>query len=340
MAKAGFWLRGANGKLAGASIGKGSDGSTIMREIVTPKNPKTDKQMYQRAVMASVMLAYSAGKEIFDHSFQGFSKGEQCQRRFISINARLLRSAASVDFREPDEEAAMDARLVGPKSVSFVPWRFQISEGTYHQALFNLTPEDRENETNPYYSLPAPTSGQTIAQYAAANNILPGDIYTFCIMAVDGQQILTQVESELIPSGLNQQFMAMFGFVRLIVKSDLSSTAAVANIGDIFDVEKTPNVPITVASLPINTQFNVETFEIAPYKSYLGKQKAGAIGLIRSRFDQDLRSNSYMVICDFDENYVLGQGFGLSTGFVLEAWRQGDILGQSQLILEGGNENF
>lgn len=339
MAKAGFWLRGANGKLAGASIGKGANGATIMREIVTPRNPKTDKQLYQRAVMSSVMLAYSAGKEIFDHAFEGFPKGAECQRRFISLNSRLLRSAASVNFTDPDDPQASIARLVGPKSVSFVPWNFRISEGSYPQALFKLTEEDQIQQLNPFYSLPAVTTGQTVADYAQANNLIPGDIYTIVIMANDAMQLLCQVEDELT-SNYSCQFAASFGFVRLIVKNGLTATDELTTIGQLFEVEKTPNIPISIATLPMNTQFNVELFEIAPYRALMGKQKSGAIGVIRSRFDQDLRSTSNMVICDFDENYLATKGFGLSTAYVLQAWRQGDILGQSQLILEGGDENF
>ena len=40
-----------------------------------PKNPRTNKQLYQRAIMATVMRAYSAGRAIFDHSFEGVKFG-------------------------------------------------------------------------------------------------------------------------------------------------------------------------------------------------------------------------------------------------------------------------
>lgn len=51
MAKTGFWLHGATGKLAGATMSKGANGETIMREVVTPKNPKTEGQSIQRIIM-------------------------------------------------------------------------------------------------------------------------------------------------------------------------------------------------------------------------------------------------------------------------------------------------
>lgn len=58
MAKTGFWLKGANGKLAGATIYK-QNGETVMREVVTTSNPKTTPQLIQRIIMHTVMVAYS-----------------------------------------------------------------------------------------------------------------------------------------------------------------------------------------------------------------------------------------------------------------------------------------
>lgn len=48
MAKAGFWLRGAQGKYAGAVLQNAAGGGTIMRENVTPSNPQTTSQVSQR----------------------------------------------------------------------------------------------------------------------------------------------------------------------------------------------------------------------------------------------------------------------------------------------------
>jgi hypothetical protein len=58
-----------------------------------PANPQTNAQLYQRAIMATVMQAYSFGKKIFDHSFEGKKKGSECQNAFLSLNSLKLRSA-------------------------------------------------------------------------------------------------------------------------------------------------------------------------------------------------------------------------------------------------------
>lgn len=91
MAKTGFWLRGAQGKLAGAAIQRGSNGETIIREIVTPANPNTVKQRIQRVIVSTVGHAYSVMKEICDHSFEGKKKGMECMKEFMSFNTNSLR---------------------------------------------------------------------------------------------------------------------------------------------------------------------------------------------------------------------------------------------------------
>ena len=98
MAKAGFWLKGARGKLAGASLQKGADGETVMREIVTPKNPKTTAQLIQRTLMATVQKAYGQMKEITDHSFEGIAAGQATMARFLKVNANALRARACGGF--------------------------------------------------------------------------------------------------------------------------------------------------------------------------------------------------------------------------------------------------
>ena len=55
---------------------KDANGDTVMREVVTPKNPKTTKQMIQRILMNTIMQAYSAMKEICDHSFENVNVHE------------------------------------------------------------------------------------------------------------------------------------------------------------------------------------------------------------------------------------------------------------------------
>lgn len=89
MAKTGFWLRGARGKFAGASLQKGADGSTIMREIVTPTNPQTISQVIQRMKAAPAQKFYNALSELLSNAFQGVKYGNDSRLRFLSLAMKM-----------------------------------------------------------------------------------------------------------------------------------------------------------------------------------------------------------------------------------------------------------
>lgn len=84
MAKVGFWLKGASGKLAGASMGRGKDGSTVIREIKTPSNPKTAAQALQRMKLGPAQKFYKAFAELLSNAFQGKAYGDESRSYFLS----------------------------------------------------------------------------------------------------------------------------------------------------------------------------------------------------------------------------------------------------------------
>ena len=128
MAKTGFWLRGAKGKLAGATIYQ-SNGKTQMREITAPKNPQTDAQLIQRAIMATVMKAYGAMKEITDHSFEGTTAGSATMARFQSLNAKAVRARIEEDINNGYDLGSIYAfSKIG--DAQFVPNAYVISAGS------------------------------------------------------------------------------------------------------------------------------------------------------------------------------------------------------------------
>lgn len=340
MAKAGFWLRGARGKLAGASAQKGQNG-TILREIVTPRNPKTDKQTYQRAIMATVMKAYSAGKEIFDHAFQGVEKGQKSQQYFISKNAPLLRSniaqeinAIAAGTLKPT--AAIHA-AVAPKALYAVPGAYMISEGTYEQSLFELSddgifiPESKNAATRD------PDDGrfkQTVQAFAQKNGLVPGDIYTIVVFAKGSNIVFNGVDEagQLSDDNHTKQFNCIFGWVRLQVKADvLTNTTVVESDSEEGSLEAIPEYifEYTGSSHPeIFDEYN-PTESIIPAFNGLGQ----SFGVIRSRLDSDLRSTSYMYIRNYGDGI-----YGITSPYILPTWKKGtDALGTSELILESDN---
>lgn len=129
MAKTGFWLRGARGKFAGAVLAKGADGQTIQRELVKPKNPRTNGQMAQRMIFATVASAYSMMKAICDHSFEGVQYGAKTQQAFFKEALTLMRTRAAADdgnFLIPGVSALMAnpyvisrGSLTSPKNINY-----------------------------------------------------------------------------------------------------------------------------------------------------------------------------------------------------------------------------
>lgn len=137
MAKVGFWLQGSTGKLAGSALQKGANGSTIIREIVKPKNPKTSKQSAQRVFMNTVIQAYAALKMITSHSFQGIESGSKSMSRFMSVNLNYLRQRAAEVGNNLD--SLVNFAPIGDKGIR--PARFIVSEGTLPTVPISITPD-------------------------------------------------------------------------------------------------------------------------------------------------------------------------------------------------------
>ena len=178
MAKTGFWLRGAQGKLAGATVYKsGSD--TVMREIVTPANPRTDKQLLQRIIMNTVMAAYSFMKDIADHSFEGVKAGRDTMAYFMKQNIQFARDKIRVmqeggtDFISIFNFTPLGSRLLMPN-------QYQVSMGSLPQVTTAYSEESGD------FHVPALNMvGMTYAQIINKLGLMRGDQLTF--IGISGQ---------------------------------------------------------------------------------------------------------------------------------------------------------
>lgn len=290
-----------------------------------PKNPRTNAQLYQRAIMATVMQAYAAGKEIFDHSFQGYSKGAQNQQQFISRNAKLLRSLVAADLKKTDDPVNWPARLVAPGVQYPNPFEGMIiSRGTYDQNLFTFIKDQSQGEIA--WRMQPVGTATTLGEYCAANNIIANDIYTIVLLAIDLENPVFALQG--VDAETAKEYASSFGFIRMRVKeSALTSDKAIAEAtyADLFTIEKTTLPTDEISTERVSGSFNIA--ELMPDTAPIG-----TVGIIRSRLDEDLRSNSIMYFSDFQNPT------GLSAKYVLDAWKQGtEQVGDSELILEGGN---
>lgn len=304
-----------------------------------PNNPRTNKQMYQRAVMATVMQAYSAGKAIFDHAFQGKAVGAENQRAFLSKNAKLLRGLIASELDAGTSALNCNAAVVAPGAITPVPNEYMISEGGYPQNFFVW------NDTVKEFQTPNPIENETVSAYAARNGLVAGDIYTFVGLVLSGDTpsftvrgITTNTTAAYKPES---QYPAIFGFLRLQVKDVASDDSDITDksLASLFEVTANDiftdiTMTLNVGEGPTITQF------ISPSAFPAVANGLASIGCIRSRLDQDLRSTSFMHVCSPVSGRATAGMYGITSPLALAAWQQGtESLGDSDLILEGGDED-
>lgn len=321
-----------NGQLRGKRGGVvyyRSNGQQISRaRNYSPKNPKTDAQLIQRAVTATIMQMYAAGKEIFDHSFEGKSVPGGSMRAFMSENMRMLRNGITTDLGKwndgtynDDEEAlavASPYRVVSPRAYGPTANPYIISKGTYKNTGITVSTGSYNLNLNLGSN---PTAETTIAEWLTANNILEGDIITIVFLSgtMDDSSRVTSPE-------LN------FNFVRLVAKAPASATIVGKKVSDLFDVVAKGND----VSLEV-TAISSHTFVAGANKVTLGDGATTygiyAAGCIVSRDDSGVRSNSALVVL---HNASVDPFVSVTAASLVESWKRAAQT-DSSLILEGGN---
>lgn len=193
MAKTGFWLQGAKGKFAGAALQKGAFGGTIMRQITTPKNPRSVPQMVQRVCTSTISHAYSALKEICDHSFEGVTYGAQSMAYFRKINSKKLTHRIERHILMQDQlDAIFFFNKKGDKMM--VPIQnLQVSEGKLTPILYSVTASYTPHGSSSSTQLPRPSfvltspdgnlyKTEDLYQFGKDFNLNTGDQLTFLLL--------------------------------------------------------------------------------------------------------------------------------------------------------------
>ena len=293
MAKTGFWLRGAKGKLAGAALQKGANGETIIREVVTPSNPQTVAQMIQRTLMSTVGRAYSAMKEITDHSYEGYKKGQQTMAAFQQYNLRVLRD--KVEKAVADGVDLYDLYAFNPiGSNLFVVNEYQIARGSLPVVTLTATDDD-DALPGALMALPENTYQSVIDTYGLQR----GDQLTFVIINAN------QADRN-----------HTFHFARVIL-DPTNADGSQAALSAAFVSGGRINLP----SVRNEGQFHTLSYADGQLKLNMGRTIAAA-GCIVSRQNSDdtwRRSDARLVVMNPDNGYTLqesldrGGSAGIST---------------------------
>lgn len=293
-----------------------------------PKNPRTPEQMYQRAIIATVMKVYSAGKEIFDHAFEDYRVGEENMRRFNSLNAIHLRNMIKQEITNATDETESNVRVVGPKSPSPVAYpELIISEGSLANNF--MTVHTRMTSEDAFEIKTASVlEGETVKQYFNRLGIYNDDIFTIVAFNMTNE-VVSSVEG--ITSPYSKQYNTVFGWVRLKITGDINSNspASEATLGSLVTIE--------IGGMGMIANFNNTKLGGSIYSGEIFDRGiytyAGTVGVIRSKNNSMLRSTASMKWKGIADH----NAYGITTEWILDAWmKEKDQIGQSELILEGG----
>ena len=291
-----------------------------------PANPRTPSQLYQRAIMATVMRAYSAGKEIFDHSFQGKKVPMGNQTYFQSKNAKLLRQMLASDLAGTTQNTF---KGVGPGTLTPVSGLYYVSEGSLMQNFFQITPASSELAIAKV-GTPAVSGAETLATYMSRVGLNVGDIYTFVGFGMNQSDENAFVVQDGVGQGAYQP-LGRFCWVRLIVKAPTQEKAAAAasaaTLADFLHVDETSNVSsIDLLALAPGAEVVITTGIEFDDNNY----DIDSFAIIRSEENSGLRSTEQMQYSKYSHPE------GLDAANILLGWQQGTPqVGDSDLILEG-----
>lgn len=289
-----FGLRRGSTKSLTFSVFNGKQVTKDRVESV--RNPRTILQMRQRMVMATASAAYTAMKEIVDHSFEGLTYGLDNMSEFIRQNAKAIKAAAlNPDTAKFAFNPYRDRNLYGGA--------FIMSSGTASPIPSNMV--DVTSESADYTRVIF--GDQTIEQGELSANALyahlgiaVGEMCTVCFIA----------RNDTDATGI-------FGFVRLIAKAAGVEPLTAQNYKNFINVESnlplglnivgSGNIKFAVATPGTVTQGDIQYCAIHSMKSSTGWLRSSAV----------MNLNGFTlspVYADAIETYPVGEEYVLNGG--------------------------
>lgn len=248
------------------------------------KNPQTQAQMTQRAIIASVMQMYGAGKMIFDHSFEGKRKGRESMRYFYKLNVSKLKAALSADVLA--QSAFVGGARFVEKGRSFPsPFEYIVSTGSLANNIY-LT---QVNNTGVRVSI-----AEDLLDYEPNQVFRSDDIFTILVLTIGW----------FGDNHIGESPLTVFGYIRLSVSAFPQKPLWHCMLSEVFSIE--------TYNCKINPERHFyEQFKIADISDDIGE--SGAMAVIRSRKNTDLRSNAEFVV-------TKSRGWGLTYDTLENSW--------------------
>lgn len=328
MAKGNLFLGLASGSVGDVTFFHSGGQQRSRARVRQVSNPRSNAQLYQRAILSTVAKAYAAGKAIFDHSFEGYTVPSGAARHFSALNLRALRARVYADV-QAQTGPSFSNPLVGPRSSSPVAGLYTVSEGSLPQSFISITPAVPGDTAASIQFGSQPLATGTLADYADYYGLVEGDIFTFVFFAWGQERTAGPIPD------------TKFGYIRyeLRPRDVLAVTSqSGARLSQMFTI--TASDTVGSCGLFDGTLYLGSDIDLVNksnfYVNGIGLERDGYLGcsgsfaIIRSRANSSLRSSAQMQWLT-DEQYG-----GLGWEDALVAWREGIELGDSDLILEGG----
>lgn len=284
------------------------EGQQVTKDRVTEvKNPRTPAQMQQRMIMATCLAMYSAGKEIFDHSFQGVTYGAKSMNKFLADNVRLIRAgilSGGTDFA---------ANVYGNKAA--LQGSYKLSEGTLPAIPDSLV--SMPNDGAQMGIQIGVGESITVATIKAYLGLSDGDYFTLIGLRDGNTQIAVGAKEQMSSSALC--------FVRFFIPVGADSTeVTAANFATLFTPEyrncvaaalTTTGTGATtkhIVTVNLSPSLNVTTEVVACIKS----AKVNGVWARSTAYWKYERPNSAVNYDEALETYPLGQDYVLNGGDV------------------------
>ena len=147
------------------------EGAQITRvRVRNVKNPKTDAQSFQRAIMAPIAKFYSPLSVVLERSFEGLSKAKS-HNKFNQVNANLARTN----------------KWALPKGTGFFPLPYQLSQGTL--PAISTTVAGGVDISIPGLGLNTDNIG-ALSESLIANGYKEGDVITIIVVTTDNPGVI------------------------------------------------------------------------------------------------------------------------------------------------------
>lgn len=201
-------LKGINGGSFSGSVGKVTFRKGLKGKIIASQkaesvsNPRTFAQQEQRMFMKTAVTAYSAMKEICNHSFEGVPFGQKSMAKFIELNVEQIRNYSTLQI----------SGFTSRKNGSVAPQHYIVSKGS----LNGIELSGVEHISMSAKGNPVKISSSTWADFSTLFGLKKGDQIELVALYSNNESIDTWDEE--FQENVN------FSYSRYVISKDVKDT--------------------------------------------------------------------------------------------------------------------